>query len=126
MKWKEKGEALLKSGDAREAYRAYAEAIYLTEKRNVGKALNDIDAWIEEIYENPEYDRESLGVMELIRNLYLHKAKIYGRIDHYTESQKALALAGYEYTGAGISSKILRYIEEIEKRRNDTNLREKE
>lgn len=116
MKWKEKGAALLKVNDAREAYRAYAEAIYLTEKKNVGKALNDIDAWIEEIYESPEYDKKSRGVMELIRNLYLHKAKIYGRIDHYTESQKALALAGYEYTGAGISAEILHYIEDIEKR----------
>lgn len=117
VKWKEKGAALLKNGNAREAYRAYAEAIYLTEKRNVGKALNDIDVWIEEIYENPEYDRKSPDVMELIRNLYLHKAKIYGRIDHYTESQKALALAGYEYTGTGISSEIVRYIEDIEKSR---------
>ncbi len=115
-RWKKKGDALLKNGEGREAYRAYAEAIYLTEKKNIGKALNDIDEWIEAIYENPEYDRENKCIMELIRNLYLHKAKIYGRIDHYTESQKALALAGYEYTGVKLSSRILGYIEEIEKK----------
>lgn len=116
IRWKEKGDFLLKSGNGREAYRAYAEAIYLTEKKNVGKALNDIDEWIEAIYENPAYDKENVQVMQVIHNLYLHKAKMYGRIDHYTESQKALAMAGYEYSGVKISSRILQYIEEIEKR----------
>lgn len=116
MLWREKAETLLKSGDEKAAYQAYAEAIYLTEKKNVGKALNDIDDWIEKIYENPEYDREKPGVMELIRSLYLHKAKIYGRIDHYTESQKALCMAGYPYYGEQLSSHILSYIEKIEKK----------
>lgn len=113
--WKQKGDALLKKGQGREAYRAYAEAIYLTEQKNAGKALNDIDEWIEDIYENPAYDRKNKSVMETVRNLYLHKAKIFGRIDHYTESQKALTMAGYEYSGEELSSEIVKYIEEIEK-----------
>lgn len=115
VEWKEKGDMLLKDGKGREAYRAYAEAIYLVEKKNAGKALNDIDEWIEAIYQNPEFDKENKCVMETICNLYLHKAKIYGRIDHYTESKKALAMAGYSYSGARLSSQILKYIEKIEK-----------
>lgn len=112
--WKEKGDVLLKGGEEKAAYLAYAEAIYLTEKKNAGKALNDIDAWIEAIYENPEYNLENTEIMELIRKLYLHKAKIYGRVEHYTESRRALTMAGYEYAGMGLSSQILKYIEDIE------------
>jgi tetratricopeptide (TPR) repeat protein len=114
-RWKEKGESLLKTGDAKEAYRAYAKAIYLIEKKNVGKALNEIDQWIEEIINNPEYDKESKPVMELVHALYFHKAKIYGRIEHFTESKKALALSGYGENAMQISPETEKYIERIER-----------
>jgi hypothetical protein len=53
--------------------------------------------------------------MELVHALYFHKAKIYGRIEHFTESKKALALSGYGENAMQISPETEKYIERIER-----------